>query len=63
MGVGGCVCLCEIVCVYTCACLCAFLCGCMCVQHTCVFVCVCVTQSTTFEPVLMCTLCVSCLLN
>ena len=59
----ACVRLCVYIYTFVPACV-HLLCGCMCV-HACVCVCVCVcfAQSTTFEPVLMYTLCVSCLLD
>ena len=56
------VCVCVCVCVYVCVCVCA--CGCAC-MHACTgaCLCACILHIVMCEPLLMCTLCVSCLLN
>ena len=64
------VCLCVCVCVYVSVCVCVCVNECMhiwCVYVSTVYIYACphlaVAQSAMFDPVLMCTLCVSCFLN
>ena len=59
-----CVCVCERMCVHAHVCVCVCVCVHVCVcAHVCVCVCVSVYISHMCEPVLMCALFISCLLN